>query len=82
MDLLSQYNHLTLDDLKRHANQYHSGNPLATTFPAPSAMNVAVLDPANNADHRKCFYQRMVFSMIQKKIKNHTMTESWRRLEL
>eukprot|EP00957_Ditylum_brightwellii_P164944 12558548-Ditylum_brightwellii.AAC.1 len=59
-----------------------ASDPFAATIPAPLAMNVAVLDLANNADHRKCFYQHVVSSMIQKKINNHTTTESWRRLEL
>eukprot|EP00957_Ditylum_brightwellii_P048814 3703719-Ditylum_brightwellii.AAC.1 len=76
MEMLSQYNRLTLDDLKCPANQYHSDNLLAATVPAPLAMNVVVLDLAKNANHRKCFYQRVVSSMIQKKIKSHTMMES------
>eukprot|EP00957_Ditylum_brightwellii_P166032 12641481-Ditylum_brightwellii.AAC.1 len=71
-----------LDNLKHNMNRYYLGNLLAATVPAMSAMQVVVLDPANDTDHRKCFYQRMISSMIQKKIKNHVMTESWQRLEL
>eukprot|EP00957_Ditylum_brightwellii_P077477 5887087-Ditylum_brightwellii.AAC.1 len=47
-----------------------------------SAMQVVVLDSANNNDHRECFYQHVISSMIQKKIKNHATTESCQRLEL
>eukprot|EP00957_Ditylum_brightwellii_P203426 15334559-Ditylum_brightwellii.AAC.1 len=57
MDLLTQYNQLTLNNLKRHTNCYYSGNPLAAAVPSTTAMQVAVLDPANDADHMKCFYQ-------------------------
>eukprot|EP00957_Ditylum_brightwellii_P118740 9056229-Ditylum_brightwellii.AAC.1 len=49
MTLLSQYNCLMFDNLKRHANQYYSGNPVAVTVSALAAMKVVVLDPANDA---------------------------------
>eukprot|EP00957_Ditylum_brightwellii_P151139 11508079-Ditylum_brightwellii.AAC.1 len=58
MDLLTQYNQLTLGNLKRHTNRYYSRNLFAATVPATPAMQVVVLDPANDTDHRKCFYQR------------------------
>eukprot|EP00957_Ditylum_brightwellii_P150539 11462977-Ditylum_brightwellii.AAC.2 len=82
MNLLTQYNQLMLNNLKCHTNHYYSQNPLTAAVPATMTMQVAVLDPANNTDHRKCFYQQVISSMIQKKIKNHTMLESWQTLEL
>eukprot|EP00957_Ditylum_brightwellii_P118533 9039748-Ditylum_brightwellii.AAC.2 len=65
-----------------HANCYYTGNRFAAAFPGMMTMQVAVLDPANNTDHRKCFYQELICIMIQKKIKNHATIKSWQRLEL
>eukprot|EP00957_Ditylum_brightwellii_P067709 5139749-Ditylum_brightwellii.AAC.1 len=59
MDLLTQYNQLMHNNLKCHANCYNSGNPLTAAVPATTAMQVAILDPANNTDHRKCFTSKL-----------------------
>eukprot|EP00957_Ditylum_brightwellii_P017402 1310917-Ditylum_brightwellii.AAC.1 len=82
MDLSTLYNQLMLDNLKHHTNIYYSGNLLAATVPAMLTMQAVVLDPTNDTDHRKCFYQLVISSMIQKKIKNHAAAKSWQRLEL
>eukprot|EP00957_Ditylum_brightwellii_P198302 15110885-Ditylum_brightwellii.AAC.1 len=76
MDLLSQYNQLNFDYLKHHANHYYSGNLLVATVPATLAMQMVVLDLANDTDHRKCFTKSWQRLKLQKEKFEWTKADS------
>eukprot|EP00957_Ditylum_brightwellii_P168245 12808573-Ditylum_brightwellii.AAC.1 len=54
--LLTQFASLSLDDLKRHANQYFLGGENLNGVPDKAAMIVANIDPANNTMYKRCYY--------------------------
>eukprot|EP00957_Ditylum_brightwellii_P065960 5002353-Ditylum_brightwellii.AAC.1 len=56
-ELLKQFFLLSLDAMKRHANWYISGDPLSDNVPIKANMDLAVLDPENNTNHKACFFK-------------------------
>eukprot|EP00957_Ditylum_brightwellii_P095017 7235790-Ditylum_brightwellii.AAC.1 len=51
LNLITQYGSLTLDDLKREANSYFSGDENSNDIPDEAAMQVTNIDLANDAAH-------------------------------
>eukprot|EP00957_Ditylum_brightwellii_P193833 14759877-Ditylum_brightwellii.AAC.1 len=82
LNLITQYGSLTLDDLKREANHYFSGNKNLNAVPDEAAMLVANIDPANDAAHQRCFAKRVRSNMITKNIQGWVSADSWTCLEL
>eukprot|EP00957_Ditylum_brightwellii_P205805 15345507-Ditylum_brightwellii.AAC.2 len=58
-NLLTQFASLLLDGLKRHANQYFSGDETSNNVPNETAMVAATINPANNAMHKRCYYRQL-----------------------